>query len=47
MQERTVNAQTIHRGLDLPSNLPTLPNPTDNQLSALAHALRNAIYGPD
>lgn len=46
MQKRAVYAQTIHRGLDLPSDLPTLPHAADDQFSALAHAARNAIHGP-
>lgn len=46
MQEGAVNPQAIHRGLNLPSNLPALPNTTDNQLPALAHTARNAIHGP-
>lgn len=46
MQERTVDTQTVHRGLDLPSHLPTLAHSADNQFPALAHATRDAIHGP-
>lgn len=46
MQERAVYAQTIHRSLDFSSDLPTFPDPANDQFPTLAHALCNSIHGP-
>jgi hypothetical protein len=44
MQESTVNPQTIHRRLNLPSNLPTLSHPAHHQLARLAHRTRDQVH---
>lgn len=46
MQERAIHTQTIHRSLDFASDLPTFPDPANDQFPTLAHAPRNLIHGP-
>ena len=46
MQERAVYTQTIHGSLNFASDLPTFPDPANDQFPTLAHAPRNLIHGP-
>lgn len=45
MQKRAVNPQTVHRRLDLLSDLPTLPNSAYHQLTSLAYAAHDLVHG--
>ena len=45
MQKCAVDPQTVHRRLDLLSDLPTLPNSAYHQLASLAYAAHDLVHG--